>query len=165
MSDPLISLVVAMDRNRVIGLRGRLPWHLPADLAHFKRVTMGKPIIMGRRTHVSIGRPLPGRDNIVVTAHPEQVAAGCRVAGSLDEAVAMTAGASEVCIIGGASLFAEALPRAGRIYLTQVHAELKGDVWFPEFDREQWHEITRIERAADERNPYALSFVELARVP
>ena len=134
------SLVVAMARNRVIGRDNQLPWRLPADLAYFKRVTMGHPIIMGRRTYESIGRPLPGRLNIVVSRNPQFRAPGCTVVPSLDDAWRAAGEADEVCVIGGTSIFAEALPAADRIHLTEVEAEVPGDTWFPEFDRGEWTE-------------------------
>jgi dihydrofolate reductase len=119
-----LTLIVAAAENDVIGRDGDLPWHLPADLRHFKRVTMGKPILMGRRTHESIGRALPGRVNIVITRQPDYRAAGCRIAHSLDEALrlAATDGAAEALVIGGAALYAEALPHADRILMTRIHA-------------------------------------------
>jgi dihydrofolate reductase len=162
---PQLSIIVAMDRNGVIGRAGGLPWHLPADLQHFKRITMGKSIIMGRRTHASIGRALPGRDNIVVTSDPHYAAPGCRIARTLAEAVAMAAPAQEALVIGGAALYREALPLATRLYLTEVHAEVEGDVRFPDFDRRAWREIARSDVPPDARNAYALSFTELVRKP
>lgn len=158
-----LSLVVAMDRNRVIGRAGRLPWRLPDELQNFKRITMGKPIVMGRRTHESIGRPLPGRANIVVTRNPHYEAPGCRVVHSLSAALAASAGAGETLLIGGAALFEEALPLAARLYLTEIHAEVDGDVWFPEFDRGAWREVERIEHPADARHEYSHSLSVLDR--
>lgn len=163
MSQPDIAIVVAMDRNHVIGRDGGLPWHLPSDLQHFKRVTMGRPIIMGRRTHASIGRPLPGRDNIVVTGNPAYDAPGCLIAHSLEEALGFASDVPLACVIGGAALYREALPRANRLYLTEVHAEIDGDVRFPSFDRARWCEVAREFHPADDRNAYAHSFVELVR--
>ncbi len=158
-----LSLVVAMDRNRVIGRAGRLPWRLPDELQNFKRITMGKPVVMGRRTHESIGRPLPGRENIVVTRNPHYEAPGCRVVHSLSAALAATAGAVETLLIGGAELFEEALPLAARLYLTEIHAEVDGDVWFPEFDRSAWREVERIEHPADARHQYSYRLTVLDR--
>ena len=157
------SLVVAMDRNRVIGRDNALPWRLPADLAYFKRVTMGHPVVMGRRTYESIGKPLPGRLNIVVSRNPGFRAAGCTVVGSLDEAWRAAGNAPEVCVIGGTSLFAEALPVADRIHLTEVGAEVAGDTWFPEFDRAEWSEREVERHAADERHAYPFRIVVLER--
>jgi dihydrofolate reductase len=157
------SLVVAMARNRVIGRDNRLPWRLPEDLAYFKRVTMGQPIVMGRRTYESIGRALPGRLNIVVSRNRAFEAPGCVVVGSLDEAWRAAGAASEVAVIGGTSIFAESLPIADRIHLTEVEADVPGDTYFPEFDRSQWteHEVAR--HAADERHAYPFRIVVLDR--
>ena len=157
------SLVVAMDRNRVIGRDNRLPWRLPEDLAYFKRVTLGHPVIMGRRTWESIGRPLPGRLNIVVSRNPGYVAAGATVVGSLDEAWKAAVGATEAHVIGGTSLFAEALPKADRIHLTEVDAEVPGDTWFPEFDRTQWSERVVATQPRDERHEYPFRILVLER--
>lgn len=159
----MISLIVAVARNGVIGVKGELPWHLPQDLAHFKRATLGKPIIMGRKTHESIGRALPQRENIVVTRNPSLVAPGCRVAESLDAALAQCAAEQEKVVIGGAALYAEALPRAKVLYLTRVHVDLVGDAFFPELDLSQWREITRREFEPDERHAHAFSITTLAR--
>lgn len=152
-----------MDRNRVIGRDNALPWKLPEELAHFKRVTMGHPVIMGRRTWESIGRPLPGRHNIVVTRNPGYEAPGCTVVGSLDAAWKAAGDAQEACVIGGTSLFEEALPVADRIHLTEVEAEVAGDTWFPEFDRSEWdaHEVTR--HAADARHLHPFRILLLQR--
>jgi dihydrofolate reductase len=162
MKKPRLSIVVAMDRNRVIGRDGDLPWRLPADLRHFRALTMGKPVVMGRRTHASIGRPLPGRDNIVVSRDPLYRADGCTVVGSLASACKV-ATAGEVMVIGGASLYSEALAGAARIYLTEVHAEVAGDVRFPDFDRAEWRESERTDHPADAANDYPYSFVLLER--
>ena len=157
------SLVVAMSRNRVIGRDNRLPWRLPEDLAYFKRVTLGHPIIMGRRTWESIGRPLPGRLNIVVSRNPVYQAAGATLVGSLEAAWKAAAGAAEAHVIGGTSLFAEALPQADRIHLTEVDADVPGDTWFPEFDRSQWSERVVATQARDERHEYPFRIVVLER--
>ncbi len=159
-----VSVIVATDRNRLIGAQGRLPWHLPADLKHFKAITMGNPIVMGRRTYQSIGRPLPGRTNIVVTSDRTFMAPGCIVVGSLADALSAVADAREVMIVGGAMLYEQGLPLADRIYLTEVEGEFAGDTWFPRIDPRQWREIERIRHEADERNPHAYSFVTLDRV-
>jgi dihydrofolate reductase len=157
------SLVVAMARNRVIGRDNQLPWRLPADLAYFKRATMGHPIVMGRRTHESIGKPLPGRLNIVVSRNPGYRAPGCTVVGSLDEAWKAAGDATEVSVIGGTSLFAEALPMADRIHLTEVEAEVPGDTYFPEFDRGAWTEREVERHGADERHAHPFRIVVLER--
>lgn len=151
-----------MDRNRLIGAGNRLPWHLPADLQHFKRTTMGKAIIMGRRTHESIGRSLPGRTNIVVSRNPAYAAPGCIVVSSLEAALAVASG-DEVFVIGGATLYRQALPHAHRLYLTLIDAEFDGDTHFPELDFAQWQVIERTACEADDRNPYAYTFLTLER--
>jgi dihydrofolate reductase len=157
------TLVVAMARNRVIGRDNALPWRLPAELAHFKRVTMGHPIIMGRKTYESIGRPLPGRMNIVVSRNAAFEAPGCTVVDSLEKAYAAAGDAEKVSIIGGTSLFEAALPTADCIHLTEVEAEIEGDTWFPEFDRSRWKE-TEVERhPADERHAHPFRILELVR--
>ncbi len=159
-----VSIVVAMARNRVIGVGGTLPWHLPADLRYFRSITMGKPIIMGRRTHESIGRPLPGRHNIVVSTRKDFCPAeGCSRAFSLDHALEIAGSVEEAMVVGGAALYLEALERAGRIYLTEVHVEVEGDVLFPYFDRGQWREIERLDCSPDEANSHPHSFVLLER--
>jgi dihydrofolate reductase len=158
-----LSLVVAVARNGVIGRDNRLPWRLPDDLAYFKRVTMGHPVVMGRRTWQSIGKPLPGRTNIVVTHDPGFRAPGCVVAHSLAEAWRAAEGADEACVIGGTSLFAETLPLADVIHLTEVEADVEGDTYFPGFDRGAWTE-TEVERhAADARHAYPFRIVRLER--
>jgi len=160
-----LTLVVAAAENGVIGRDGALPWHLPADLRHFKRSTLGKPILMGRKTHQSIGRALPGRLNLVLTRQQDYAAPGCVLVHSLDEALARAAaeGAEELMVIGGAGLYREALPRAERILLTRVHGEFEGDTRLPTFDPAEWLERSRSRREADEANPVAMSFIELAR--
>jgi dihydrofolate reductase len=157
----IISFVVAMARNRVIGHDNGLPWRLPADLRHFKSVTMGKPIIMGRKTFESIGRPLPGRANIVVTRDPAYQAEGCVVAHSIEAALAAAGDAEEVMVIGGADFYRQLLPRADRIYLTLIDAEFAGDASFPELDPVQWQERSREDHAPDADNPYPYSFIVL----
>jgi len=159
----IVSFIVAMDRNRVIGRNGKLPWRLSADLKHFKAVTMGKPIIMGRKTHESIGRPLPGRENVVITNDRGYQAPGCTVLHSMECVFAKFNNVDEILIMGGADLYRQLFDRAARIYLTEVHAELEGDTWFPEFDRESWAEIERQDFKADGKNEYDYSFVVLER--
>ncbi|HEY9198443.1 MAG TPA: type 3 dihydrofolate reductase [Gammaproteobacteria bacterium] len=160
----LISLIVAMDRNRLIGRGNALPWRLPADLRHFKAVTMGKPILMGRKTYESIGRPLPGRHNIVISRNPAFSAPGCTSAASLEAALAAAGEAAEVMVIGGAQLYAEALPRAQRIYLTRIDAGFDGDAWFPPLEADVWRECQRAEHAPDDDNPYPYTFLVLERI-
>lgn len=157
------SLVVAVAANRVIGRDNALPWRLPADLAHFKKVTMGHPIVMGRRTYESIGKPLPGRKNIVVTRNRAFQAPGCTVVQSLEDAWKAAGDAEEVCVIGGTSLFEEALPIADVIHLTQVEAVVEGDTYFPEFDRSQWREKEIARHDADARHAYPIRILELER--
>ena len=160
-----ISLIAALADDGVIGIDNRLPWRLPADLRWFKQQTMGKPIVMGRKTFDSLGRrPLPGRTNIVVTTDPRYRAPGCIVVHSLDEALRATGDADEVMIIGGASLYAQALPRADRLYLTYVHGRFAGDAHFPVFDTTQWREVRREDHPADDKNPWPYSFVILDRL-
>ncbi len=152
-----------MARNRVIGRDNRLPWRLPADLAYFKQVTLGHPVIMGRRTWESIGRPLTGRSNIVVTRNPGYLAPGTTVVGSLEAAWQAAGTAEEACVIGGTSIFAEALPTADRIHLTEVDAEVQGDTYFPPFERSQWIEREIARHPRDERHEYAFRIVLLER--
>ena len=163
MSEPRLSIIVAMDRNGLIGKDNQLPWRLPADLKHFKWVTMGKPVIMGRKTFESIGKPLPGRVNIVLTSRAMYQNPGCIVVNSLDAAIEAAGPVSEVMIIGGAALYDESLPRADRIYLTQVQAELEGDTWFPPLDESDWLVVQQAEHNADESNPYGYVFKTLDR--
>jgi len=159
----LVSIIAAMDRNRLIGNNNQLPWHLPADLAHFKRVTMGKPIIMGRKTYESIGRPLPGRTNIVLTRSPDFNAEGVLIANSLQQALDYVAVEEEVMVIGGSTIYELALPRADRLYLTYVEDSFEGDAWFPDFNLEQWSIVASEEHSADEKNSSAYRFVAYAR--
>lgn len=159
----LVSIIAAMDRNRLIGNKNQLPWHLPADLAHFKKVTMGKPIIMGRKTYESIGRPLPGRSNIVLTRSPDFHAEGVLMANTLQQALDFAAGEDEVMIIGGSSIYELALPGADRLYMTYVENSCEGDAWFPEFDIEQWTIVASEQHTADEKNPSDYRFVTYAR--
>lgn len=156
------SLIVAMDEDRVIGHEGGMPWHLPADLKHFKRTTLGKPVIMGRRTFESIGKPLPDRRNIVLSRSGFR-AEGVETAGSLDDALAMTRDEEEVMIIGGADVFERALPIADRFYLTRVHGHVEGDTHFPPFNHEDWDVVSVENREADDRNPWPMTFIELHR--
>lgn len=162
---PLLSLVAAVAENGVIGRANALPWRLPADLAHFRRLTLDKPILMGRRTWESLPGLLPRRQHIVLTRDPDYRAAGCLLVPSLEAAIAAVGPVPELMIVGGASLYAEALPRAGRLHLTLVHARVEGDVSFPRWDPAEWDEVSRAEQGADERNPYAMTFLELRRVP
>ena len=143
-----IYLVAAVAANGVIGRQGRLPWHLPEDLKHFKRLTLGHPIIMGRRTWESLGGLLPGREHIVVSRTPGYEAPGAAVASSLDAALALCAGEPMVFVIGGRELFAEALPLAAGLVLTEIHRDYEGDTAFPPYDRSRWRETQRERHAA-----------------
>ncbi len=161
---PVISLIAAMAENGVIGIDNRLPWKLPADMKWFRENTLGKPIIMGRKTFESFGaKPLPQRPNIVVTTDANYHADGAVVVHSIEEALGKAENASEIMIIGGASFYTQMLPRADRIYLTVVHHNFEGDAWFPEFDRGAWREVRRQEHPVDDRNPYACSFIVMER--
>jgi dihydrofolate reductase len=158
-----VALVVAMADNGVIGRGGTLPWHLPDDLKHFKTLTLGKPLLMGRRTFESIGKPLPGRRNLVLTRGGAPLPEGVEAVASIDAARALVSDAAELCVIGGTAVFAEVLPVAQRIYLTCVHAEVTGDVYFPPWQAAAWRELERVEHPADARHAYAMSFVTLER--
>jgi dihydrofolate reductase len=162
---PELTLVVAVADNGVIGARGGMPWHLPADLQHFKRLTYGKPVLMGRLTWDSIGKPLPGRRNLVLTTDPEWRAEGAERVASLDQALALAEGdgAGELMVIGGAAVYRLALPAARRIYLTRIHATPAGDTFFPAIEAGDWEEVACRERPADERNPFDLTFLTLER--
>lgn len=157
-----ISLIVAMGENRAIGLAGRMPWHLPADLKRFRQITWGKPIIMGRRTHAAIGRPLPGRKNIVLSADRGYLAPGCTVVHDLDAALRAADG-DEAMIIGGAVLYGACLPKADRLYLTLIHREFAADTFFPEFDRNEWQEIERMDVDDDAEAGLSYSFLVFTR--
>ncbi len=165
----LLSLIVAVAENGVIGKDGGLPWRLSSDLKTFRRLTMGKPIIMGRRTFQSIGKPLDGRDNIVVTRDPHFEAAGVSVADSVADALtlarvmARTRGADEIMVIGGADIYNIALPAADRIYLTRVHANPQGDRHFPELPLEEWREVSREALPHGERDAYPSTLIVLER--
>ena len=163
MNKPLLSLITAMDSNRLIGNKNALPWHLSADLAFFKQTTMGKPIIMGRKTFSSIGSALPGRKNIVVTRDSNFKAPDCEVAVSIDHAISLVEEATEVMIIGGASLYEQTVDRADFIYLTLIHHEFEGDTWFPEVDINNWNLVSRDDFEANEANQFSFSLVKYSR--
>lgn len=160
----IISLIAAIDRNHAIGKDGVMPWHLPADLKFFKRITMDKPVIMGRKTFDAIGKPLPGRLNIVVTRDTSWQHDGVYVAHSMEDALRAAAEYEEVMIIGGANLYGQMLPDADRLYLTEIDAEFEADTFFPALDNAQWQEINREQHTADEKNAYPYSFVTLERL-
>ncbi len=143
-SRSVLSLIAAVAENGVIGNDNALPWHLPDDLKRFKAITMGHPVIMGRKTYESIGRPLPGRRNIVISRNPEYMAEGCETANSLSAAIAACSGASdEIFVIGGAQIYAEAMPKARRLYLTEIRRAFEGNARFPTVDSTQWREVSR----------------------
>lgn len=158
-----LSLIAAMDENRLIGRDNKLPWHLPADLAFFKRTTMGKAIVMGRKTFESIGKPLPGRRNIVITGNADFQAPGCEIADSIDAAMSLANDDDEVMLIGGASLYQQTIERATKLYITRIHQSFEGDTWFPEFDLSDWKEVYREDLDADDSNRYAYSFIKYMR--
>ncbi len=159
-----ISIISAMDRHRVIGMENRLPWRLPADMKWFRRHTLGKPVVMGRKTFDSLGKPLPGRTNIVITHDPGFRADGVVVVHNIDDAIeAARKVGQEVMIIGGASFYEQMLPRADKLYLTLLDGEFEGDAWFPEFEINEWQELENNRFEPDEENPHHYRFVILAR--
>ncbi|HFQ93832.1 MAG TPA: dihydrofolate reductase [Anaerolineae bacterium] len=163
---PTISLIAAMDRNRLIGAAGRIPWHLPDDMRWFVEQTMGKPVIMGRKTYDSIPprfKPLKGRHNIILTRQPDYAAAGCTVVHSPEAALAAAGDAPEIIIGGGAALYRHFLPQAGRLYLTLVDGEFSGDVYFPPYDPAAWQETFRQPHPADDRHPPPFTWLILER--
>lgn len=153
----MISFVVAMDENRAIGKDNDLPWYLPNDLKHFKKTTMGKPIVMGRKTYESIGKPLPGRENIVVTRDESYKAEGTTIVHSVDEVLKMNA--EEICVIGGSEIFKQFLPVADRLYITEIHHTFDADTYFPELNDDEWKEVSRTAGIVDEKNKYPHDFV------
>jgi dihydrofolate reductase len=160
----VISIIVAMARNRVIGAGGRIPWHLPEELKRFKRLTLGHHIVMGRKTWESIGRLLPGRSTVIVTRQRGYRVPGAKVVHSLDEAIAACGRDEEIFVIGGAELYAQALGRAGRLYLTTVDAEVAGDTLMPEVTTGEWREVAAQAFAVDERHPYSFRCVTYERI-
>ena len=159
----MISIIAALAENRVIGNGNALPWRLPNDLRRFRRLTTGHAVIMGRKNYESIGKPLPGRRNIVITRQPDYAAPGCRMAHSLEEALAAAGDDPEIFVIGGAEVYAQALPRARRLYLTLVHGAVAGDVLFPQLDWSEWTELDRERHEPDDQHAYAYSFVTFER--
>ncbi|WP_210365053.1 dihydrofolate reductase [Bacillus sp. REN3] len=161
----MISLIWAMDENRVIGVDNQLPWRIPEDLKFFKRVTMGHAIAMGRKTFESIGKPLPGRENIIITRDREYAAEGCTVMNSVDELFDYAdRKREEVFVIGGAEIFKEILPRADRLYLTMIHEQFEGDTFFPVFDIGKWRLESREKGPKNEKNPYDYEFLIYKRI-
>jgi dihydrofolate reductase len=157
----MLSLCVAMDKNKLIGCNNALPWHLPADLKHFRAITMGKPIIMGRKTYDSIGHPLPGRKNIVLSRNPSLTIEGCQVLHSVKEILALSKDYKESVVIGGATLYKMLLPKVQRMYVTWVLAEFVGDTYFPDYYPNKWQEIERLDYPADDKNIYPYRFTVL----
>lgn len=155
---PFVSMIVAMSRNRVIGRDNKLPWRLPADLAYFKKTTMGHPVIMGRKTYESIGKPLPGRTNIIVTRDPSYRAAGCEIAHSAEEALRLADG-QDPFVIGGSELYGLFFPVADRLYVTSIDETFAGDAYFPEIDPNEWQVISSQRGTIDEKNGHAHTFV------
>ncbi|WDE12367.1 type 3 dihydrofolate reductase [Thalassomonas haliotis] len=154
-----LSLIVACADNNIIGKDNQMPWHLPADLAYFKKTTLGKPIIMGRKTYESIGRPLPGRQNIVISRNPDFSAEGVDVVTCVDQALALAGGVEEIMVIGGGAIYSHCLPAATRLYVTHIKAGIEGDTRFPDFDSENtWVKTASELRPADEKNAYDLDF-------
>ena len=160
----MLSIIVAVADNGVMGSNNQLPWRLPDDLKHFKALSLGKPIVMGRKTFDSIGRPLPGRLNIVISRQPGLEIPGCRVVTSIDEALAAAQPAPEVVIVGGADIYRQVLPQVQIIHLTRVHANIAGDVLFPELQEHEWREVAKEYHPADERHAHAFTFSTLERV-
>ena len=160
----LVSVIVAADEHGGIGRDGGLPWHLPADLKRFKALTMGKPIVMGRKTWDSIGRPLPGRRSLVVSRQPGLAIDGVEVFESLDAALQAASSAPETCVIGGAEIYRQVLPRADVVHLTRVHASVQADTFFPPLDAAEWEEVAREDCPADDRHAYPYSFLTLERL-
>ena len=158
-----LSIVVAMDSNRLIGKDNGLPWHLPADLAFFKKLTTGNTILMGRKTFDSIGRPLPNRRNIVITGNADIEIAGCEVVNSIEEALSLAQGETEVMVIGGAKLYQQILPSADRLYITRIEGEFEGDTHFPSFNEAEWSQISSDSRQPDENNRHTYHFITLDR--
>jgi len=161
---PRISVIAALARNRVIGIENRLPWRLPEDLAHFKALTLNHPILMGRKTFESLGRPLLGRTNVVITRNPHYCKDGCLVADSIPAAIALCQDVDEIFFIGGADLYAQAIPLADRLYLTEVDIEAAGDAWFPEYDKRAFREISRESHAGEKGDALRFDFVVYERV-
>lgn len=161
----IISMISAMSKGRVIGLNGTMPWHLPADLANFKRITMGSPVIMGRKTYDSIGMPLPGRKNIVLSRSDGFSIKGCDVVSDLDSALELANDENQIFIIGGQQLYQQALPLAQRLYLTHIDAQFEGDTFFPDYSLIEWVQLSLDKHPADDKNPWPYRFEILERAP
>jgi len=158
MTQPKISLIWGMDKHRLIGRDNALPWSLPADMQWFRKQTMGKPILMGRKTYASIGRPLPGRLNLVLSRQDEPAIEGCTRVTSLDAARDAAGDAQELMVMGGAEVYQQLIPKATRLYITHIDASFEGDAWFPELNMSAWTRVFHEPHAADERNPYPYTF-------
>ena len=160
-----VSLIAALARNRAIGRDNRMPWRLPEDLKRFRRLTMGHAVIMGRKTFESIGSALPGRNNIVITRSRDWTAPGCTVVHSLEAALSAAGDSKEAFVIGGAQIYALALPLARRLYMTEIDRDFDGDAFFPEVDRSSWREVSRERRASEGAESFDYAFVEYEREP
>lgn len=162
----MISLLYAMDRNRLIGKNNQLPWHLPQDLAYFKRVTMGHTIVMGRKTFDSIGKPLPGRENIIITRDKHFTSNGCKIIHSIDELLELSRNKmdEEIFVIGGAEIFKEILPYSDRLYVTNIYHEFEGDTYFPSIDENEWKMISKEPGIKDDKNPYDFDFAVYEKI-
>jgi dihydrofolate reductase len=159
-----LSIIVALSENNVVGANNQLPWHLSADLKRLKALTMGHHLIMGRKTYESIGRPLPGRKNVIITRNKNYKAEGCIVVTSLKEGLEVAKKDSEAFIFGGGEVFKEALPRVTKIYMTRIHQSFNGDTYFPHLDRREWHEVSREDHQPDEVNKYSYSFITYEKI-
>lgn len=160
MNKPTISLIAAMAKNRVIGKDNKMPWHLPADLKHFKNITLSKPIVMGRKTFESIGSPLPGRENIIISRNKDYAIDGCIVVHSIEDALILLADYEEIMIIGGGFLYSQTIEQANKLYLTFIDLDIDGDTQFPEFENLNLIEINRVKHLKDDKNPYNYQFVD-----
>ncbi|XQW84486.1 type 3 dihydrofolate reductase [Thalassotalea piscium] len=161
----ILSMIVAHADNRIIGKDNEMPWHLPADLAYFKKITLGKPVIMGRKTFESIGRPLPGRQNIVISRDPQYQADGVETVISVEQALKVAGEVEEVMVIGGGAIYQHCLPAADRLYITHIKGNIAGDTQFPEYDTDTiWKKVSSELRAADEKNSYDLDFCVYHRI-
>ena len=158
----IISLIAALDKNRLIGADNGMPWHLPADFKHFKEITMGKPVVMGRKTFESIGKPLPGRQNIVISRNGFS-ADGITSVNSIDAALHSVGDIEEVMIIGGANIYHQMIDKADRMYLTHVDAECKGDAWFPEIEASSWNIVNQLFVQKDEKNNFNFNIISYER--
>ncbi|AZQ83253.1 type 3 dihydrofolate reductase [Colwellia sp. Arc7-635] len=154
----ILSMIAAHANNRVIGKDNDMPWYLPADLAYFKKTTLGKPIIMGRKTYESIGRPLPGRKNIVISRDGDYKATGVEVVNSVEAALALVSDCEEVMVIGGGAIYQHCLVAAQRLYITHIEADIAGDTYFPEYDLKVWKKVSSTLHPSDDKNPYQLDF-------